>query len=158
MFVKLQAQHKRDTSPNFHIWIRNRGFEEFPAAAAEGGAPASTTSFAVDSAEGRAIKALFAFARATLFENRGFVLYPLPITPQVLAFGNLPEQSSWHWIEERNQLGAWSTFLSSHIHRPRPELLTTRGSGDDERRGMYAPWPWPPRKDGSISQNSEDAA
>lgn len=144
----------RTRVPNFHLWIRSAGFEEFPTATLE--APVSATSFEVGSREGRAIKALFAFARTSLFENRGRVVYPLPMTAQVLAFADLPPQTVWQWIDDRQQIAAWSSFLSLHIHRARPDLVVTKSA--DGTRGMMAPWPWPPRKDGTISQATGDAA
>ncbi len=156
-FRKLTAE--QTTTPNFHLWIRNRGFEEFPAAATEQGAAVASTSYSVDSPQGLAIKALYHFARVPLFENRGFVSYPLEVTPQVLAFGSLPPEQVWHWIDlegGRNQIAAWSHFLSAVIHKPRPELVRQRAQG--EGRGMLVPWPWPPRKDGSISEDQQGAA
>jgi len=159
LFVKMQAQLGRKHPPNFHLWIRNRGFEEFPTAAnadPDAGS-ASPTSFDVGSAEGRAIRAVFAVARTPLFEHRGRVVYPLPVTAQVLAFAQAGNSAGWQWIEDRNQIAAWQAFLSAHVHKPRPSLVMTRGSGDQARQGIYAPWPWPPRKDGSLSSSGEAA-
>lgn len=159
LFVRMQERLGRTRPPNFHLWIRNAGFEEFPNATIEAGMAPAPTSVEANSREGRAIKALYAFARTSLFENRGRVIYPLPITAQVLAFADAPDRSSWHWLEDRAQIAAWSTFLSVHIHRAHPDLLTTRGAGFEARRGLYAPWPWPPRKDGTISPEAAgDAA
>ncbi len=157
MFVQMQQRAGRKHTPNFHLWIRNGGFEEFPAAAAGDAAVTATSTYAVDSAEGKAIKALFAFGGALIFEFNGTLRYPLAVTPRVLAFGDLPDRSGWHWIEGQ-QLAAWSAFLSSHIHLSRKDISTTIGEGAARRRGIYAPWPWPPRKDGTISETSGDAA
>lgn len=160
LFVKMQVAHRRTTATNFHIWIRHRGFEEFPTAATGEGVAAAATNLAVGSAEGRAVKALYGFARVPLMEHGGFLIYPLPVTPQVLAFGNAGDSASWCWVEG-NQVAAWSAFLTSAIHKPRPDLVTTREVDGEQRRGMLAPWPWPPRKDGTISQattKDEDAA
>lgn len=156
LFFQMQAKLGRKHPPNFHTWLRHRGFEEFPGAAAEAAAPTSgPRTYDSTSREGRALKALYAFARVPLWEHQGRVTYPLPITSQVLAFAELPRPAEWRWIEDRAQLAAWSTFLGAHLHRPRPSLLTTRGIGDDKRSGFEAPWPWPPRKDGSISADEE---
>jgi helix-turn-helix protein len=156
-FLAMQRRLKRDHRPNFHVWIRHGGFEEFPTAVLDEGPSASqgSGSYAVDSVEGRALKALCSLARKSLFERNGRLLYPLPITARVLAFAEAPPQSAWHWVDDRAQLAAWSAFLSASIHGHRPEILTTRGTGAEQRRGFYAPWPWPPRKDGTISASPE---
>lgn len=153
LFWALQDRLKRSTVPNFHTWIRSGGFLEFPTATLE--PRPSSTSYAADGREAQAIKGLFGFARVPVFEHRGEVVYPLPVTAQVLAFAALPARSAWQWIEERGQLAAWGQFLAAHIHKPRPDLTITRNDGDAPRRGFWAPWPWPPRKDGTISPAGE---
>jgi hypothetical protein len=158
LFVKMQAQLGRKHPPNFHLWIRSRGFEEFPNAklAEPGGAPVSGP-YELGSETARAIQALYAVARARPFVSNGRVIYAKPITAQVLAFANAPPVSAWHWIEDRQQTAAWSSFLSAHIAGGRPQLVTTRGIGEKVRSGFLAPWPWPPRKDGTISETGEAA-
>lgn len=153
-FFQMQDQLGRKHPPNFHIWVRNRGFAEFPTATLEA-TSSSATSHNVTSREGRAIKGLYGFARVPVFEHRGEVVYPLPITAQVLAFADLSPQAAWHWIEDRAPLAAWNAFLAAHIKKARPSLITTRGEGENKRQGFWAPWPWPPRKDGSISPSEE---
>jgi hypothetical protein len=111
---------------------------------------ATIASLPVETAEARAVKAMYSVARVTPRESDRRVFYRGEIIPQVLAFADVPDRSAWAWIEDRQQLGAWSNFLSSHVFGARPPLLTTRGTGPDQRSGMYAPWPWPPRKDGST--------
>ena len=81
-FVRMQERLGRTRPPNFHLWIRNAGFEEFPNATLETAAAPAASSFDVNSAEGKAIKALYAFARTSLFEHRGCVIYPLPVNAQ----------------------------------------------------------------------------
>jgi hypothetical protein len=157
-FFEMQRHLKRDHIPNFHLWIRSRGFEEFPTATladAPSGSQGSSNSYAVESVEGRALKALFGLARTSLSERNGRVIYPLPVTARVIAFAVAPPESAWHWIQDRAQVAAWSAFLSTHIHRPRPEILTTRRVGAELSRGFHAPWPWPPRKDGMISASPQ---
>lgn len=154
LFVQMQVRLGRKHPPNFHLWIRNRGFDEFPTATLEETAPGTANSVEATSVEARALRALYALARVSLFEHRGRVVYPLPITAQVLAFAEVGSRSGWHWIEDSRQLAAWSTFLSAHVHVARPDLTITRG----ERRGFYAPWPWPPRKDGTISETEGESA
>lgn len=153
-FFQMQDRLGRKHPPNFHVWIRNRGFDEFPTATLAEAAPGTANSYDAAGPEARALRALYAMARVSLFEHRGRVVYPLPVTAQVLAFGSTAPLQQWNWIDDARQLAAWSTFLSAHVHVARPDLMLTRG----DRRGFYAPWPWPPRKDGSISETEESAA
>jgi hypothetical protein len=99
---------------------------------------------------------MYAVARTRPYESRGRVVYPTEITPQLLAFGDRGERSAWLWIEDRNQIGAWSRFLAQHVKGNRPELVTTRGLGESLRHGIHAPGPWPPRKDGSWSSDDPE--
>jgi hypothetical protein len=80
------------------------------------------------------------------------VVYPGEITPQLMAFADAARQSEWPWIEDRQQIAAWSGFLAANVLSSRGQLVVTRGTGDGMRRGIYAPWPWPPRKDGTRSE------
>lgn len=158
LFNALQDRLGRTRVMNFHLWVRTRGFEEFPnATAAATAAPSS--SIDANSAAGRAVTALYRMARVPLFESRGHVVYPLEVTPQVLAFADAAPHTTWPWIEDRQQIAAWAAFVAAHVHR-QGQLLQTRGVGDAQRSGIHAPWPWPPRKDGSLSAEDKtgDAA
>lgn len=157
-FVRMQTQLGRKHPPNFHLWIRNRGFEEFPTAATADVAATSSISFDAGGSEGRSIKALFAFARTPLFENRGHVIYPLPVTAQVLAFADAGDRSTWCWIEDRGQIAAWLQFLSAHIPKGQFGLTVAPGEDAGQGNGFHAPWPWPPRKDGTIAGEAEGGA
>jgi hypothetical protein len=158
LFFKMQRELGRKHPPNFHLWIRNRGFEEFPTAAlVEPGAAPSAGPFELSTDPARAIQTVYAIARTRPFVSNGRVIYSKPLTAQLLAFAQAPPQGEWIWIEDRQQIAAWSSFLSAHIAGGRPQLLTTRGVGADARSGFLAPWPWPPRKDGTISNAGEAA-
>lgn len=149
LFNQAMARHGRTKPPNFHLWIRNRGFAEFPQAS--GGADTSAMLPIEEQSEaGRAVKALYAVARTQPFVNHGHVIYPLPITPRILAFAQAPPQTDWLWIEDRQQIAAWQALLAAHVRGARPPLITER----DGKQGFAAPWPWPPRKDGTISQEA----
>jgi hypothetical protein len=51
--------------------------------------------------------------------------------------------------EQFNQCGAWKELIREALaDKARPELAWDRNPGG--RKGFMAPWPWPPRKDGSI--------
>lgn len=155
-FAEMQRRLGRKHPPNFHLWIRNRGFDEFPNVAA-GESPVASQRFAISSAEGRAIKALYHFAGALLFEHGGMVRYPLPLTARVTAFASVPDSAAWHWIEDHKQIAAWNGFLSSHVHLSRRPLVHVREIDGQRRSGMFAPWKWPPRKDGTISDDQQGA-
>ncbi|MBR1206976.1 MULTISPECIES: helix-turn-helix domain-containing protein [unclassified Bradyrhizobium] len=160
-FVRMKVHLKQDKFPNFHIWIRTGGFNEFPTAMLEEtSSPTAQTSTSYDVAgrEGRALKALHGLARTSLFEARGRVNYSLPMTARVLAFAELPPENAWQWVDAPGQLAAWSAFLSAHIAVRRPELASVRTIDGAPRRGFMAPWPWPPRKDGTIASPSSDDA
>jgi len=104
-----------------------------------------------------AIFGLYAVARCRPLVSNGRVIFAGEITPQLLAFARAPREADWLWIEDRQQTAAWSSFLAVHIAGGRPRLLTTRGVGADARMGFLAPWPWPPRKDGTIGNAGEAA-
>lgn len=150
-----RSQKKPPNVLGAHLFLKERdawaGFAKFDpgASAANAGAVAGTIS--ADSIEGKAIRAMYQVARTRPFESQNRIVYRGEITPQLLAFAEVGERSAWPWIEDRQQIGAWSSFLSSHVHGGRPEMVVTRGIGADQRRGIYAPAPWPPRKDGTWS-------
>jgi hypothetical protein len=144
----------RKPPKNAHIWLRKAMFKNFPRG---GPAPARPDSYAADSPEGRAVLALHQVVRKTIPTIAGRVTYRGEITPQLLAFAQARERSAWPWIESseatRDQIAAWARFIETHVPGPRGTLLETKGLGEAMRSGIHAPWPWPPKKDGSIYQN-----
>lgn len=123
---------------------------------ASGTTPSAAASISCDSPEGRAIVKLYEVARTRPFVSHGVIRYLRPVTAQLLRLADAPERNDWVWIDDRQQIAAWSSFLSEYIASGRPELLTERGTGADRRRGFFAPWPWPPRKDGALSPAGGD--
>lgn len=119
---------------------------------AEGGKAVSlSTAYPVASEEGRAIAVLHEiagvadFLRGVMTRN-GMVSYRLPVTPRLHALANAPPRSDWVALD-RNQAGAWEALLSDAVTvRVRTRL----------REGALAPWPWPPRKDGTLSVASDN--
>lgn len=130
--------------PAFHLWIRARGFTEFPYQPNAEPAVVTSGPFDETSEAGRAITALYAVAKVRPFVSNGRLVYRGGVTPQILAFAAVADKASWRWITDRQQIAAWQTFLAAHVHAGRPALLEKRG----EETGFYAPGPWPPRKDG----------
>jgi hypothetical protein len=131
---------------------RNKSADEQKDPEAPGAPPIST-----DSEASKAIFALYAVNRMRPLVSNGRVIYPREITGQLLGFAKAPPPAEWLWIDDRQQIAAWSSFLATHITGGRPQLVTTRGLGADAHSGFLAPWPWPPRKDGTISSTGEAA-
>ena len=153
-----KSQRSPPNAIGAHLFLRERDAWQGYAARDPAAKAGSGSGIPVDSTEGRALAAMYAVARSRLFENQKRYVYRGEITPQVQAFADAPARSDWIWIEGSQQLGAWSAFLASHVFGARPPMLTTRGVGPDQRTGIYAPWPWPPRKDGSLSTAPPEGA
>jgi hypothetical protein len=118
----------------------------------ESGKPASVTiGYPLTGPEGRALVVLHDianvgdFLRGVMTRN-GAVNYPLPVTPRLLALANAPPKTDWVTLD-RNQAGAWEAVLSDAI------TVQVRSR---MREGSRAPWPWPPRKDGTLSASPDD--
>ena len=101
------------------------------------------------SPEGRAIVVLHDIAglaqhlRDIRIRN-GVVSYPKPVTPQLLglATNDPPSPEEWPALTGQ-QAAAWE----EKILREFVTIQTRRKL----REGSRAPWPWPPRKDGTLS-------
>lgn len=113
-------------------------------------------SYADDSREAVALRNLYAAGRSSLLEIGRRVMFRGTITPQILALVDAPARSSWPWIEDRQRIAAWSEFLRASIPGGGSSPITERGVGAQRRRGIEAPWPWPPRKDGTIATGPPD--
>lgn len=130
-------------------WTLLRGSGE---GSAEGAA--ARASIAPGSDAHRALKALYAVARTRPLVSGGSVVYSGAMTPQLLAFAQAPPRDDWLWIEERQQLGAWQAFIARNVFGSRPALLQQRGSSS----GIFAPFAWPPRVDGTVSASPDQAS
>jgi hypothetical protein len=134
-----------------HLFLRERAAWPKFAEIAPDAAKPSATSFPSDSPEAAAIRALYAVAHCTPFEHKNRLIYAAEITPQLMAFAKADSRSEWPWFEASKHIAAWSDFLAKHVLRDaRPPLVVTRGIGDNQRRGINAPWPYPPRMDGTV--------
>ncbi|AWM03975.1 hypothetical protein [Bradyrhizobium amphicarpaeae] len=98
--------------------------------------------------------ALYAVAKVRPFVNRGQVIYPGTVTPQLLAFASCAERAEWQWTSDRRQIAASQEFLGAHVFGARAPLLEQRG----EETGFFAPHDWPPRVDGTWSAAVEQQA
>lgn len=105
----------------------------------------------IDSPSAKALSVLCRIARAPPpFESNGKVLLMRPLSVQALALAAAPTQ--WVFIDaaEKNQVKAWDDLIARELAgKARPPLVHDRNPGG--KRGFMAPWPWPPRKDGTLS-------
>lgn len=111
-----------------------------------GGAPASSAGYPCDSTEAKAVAVLYDLVAAGDFFRSAVrkgdrVYYRLPVTPRLAALAQAPTFAAWVYLE-RSQAAAWESFVSEHL-----TLQTRRRL----REGSPAPWPWPPRKDGTLT-------
>jgi hypothetical protein len=117
------------------------------------GAKPVVSIFAADTDEARAITAIHAVARVTPFRlQTGEISYLREVTEQLKAMAKAPPRSAWPFIEDRNQIGAWRAFVSECVKRSIPTFVEERNGS----HGIFAPWPWPPRKDGTLSVIAPD--
>jgi hypothetical protein len=146
----LKAHPKPPSAQSAQSFIRDAaGWAQWLryAPQSDGAAPSMTTAFARESREGRAIAALYEiagkgdFLRQFMLRNHA-INYSLPITPRLLALADAPPRTDWAELG-RQQAGAWEGLLSEAVHVQVRNHL---------REGSRAPWPWPPRKDGTLSQ------
>jgi hypothetical protein len=145
--IALDRNHRTKHRENFHLWIRRRGFEEFQAAAV-------TCAYAADSAEARSICAIFQVAGHLdfLLQTRcskidGSVSFNLPVTPRLLALATLPARDKWVTLTVQ-QAAAWDGFVGDFV-----KLAIRRRFAE----GSVAPWPWPPKKDGTTYTDGDAA-
>jgi hypothetical protein len=151
-----KAQRKPPNVLGAHLFLRERdAWPKFAAYAPEAAKPAVSGGFDPQSREGKAVIAMYAVARTRPFESRSRIVYPGEMTPQLLAFADAPQNSEWLWLEESRHIGAWTNFLGLHVKGARPPMMVTRGTGDEQRRGFYAPWLFPPSVTGKTYEASD---
>jgi hypothetical protein len=157
-FIRSRHDVGKDrTVKDFHNWARNRQWAGYLTKGAEVEQAGKRVHAKIDGDAGRAWRNLHTVGRVTPTEFDGQYLLPGMLSPQVMALANAPPPSDWVFIPESNkqQAGAWSSFLRSALEgKARPSLIDDRNWRGSERiaeRGFVAPWPWPPRKDGTLS-------
>lgn len=118
-----------------------------------GRAPSATAGYPTASTEGRAVAVLYDivgagdFFRSTM-RKADRVFYRLPVTPRLAALAQSPPVAEWATLA-RNQAAAWETFVGEHLTLQVRQRL---------REGSRAPWPWPPRKDGTLTASAPSDA
>lgn len=109
-------------------------------------ASAVMPSYPRDSAEAKAVRAAYEIA-GTLDAFHKFMLrgdslyYRGDITPKLLKLAETPQRQDWVSLD-RQQAAAWDALLAEVVKVSVRHRL---------REGSRAPWPWPPRKDGTLS-------
>jgi hypothetical protein len=167
LFVKLQERRAMDA----HRFIRDGrwvGYVDAGRAAQPKPPPKPTRDVSIDSPEGRAIVTLFRIAGGIpdYSDDKRFIRLRVDeLGPQALALVGAPHESEWELLEFPAQWAAWSEFLRPIIGRsarvkdhvieartvPNPNGGDPIFIGNVTKRGLKAPWPWPPRKDGTLS-------
>jgi hypothetical protein len=148
--VWLKQQKRPPNRLSAHLFLRERDAWEGFAKLAADLSVANGGRYDAASFEGKAVIALHEAGRKPLGIYAGKVRYLGEITPQILAFADIPARSQWEWIEDREQIGAWNRFFNDHLSGPRGSIFRTRGIGVDQRKGIEVPWPWPPLKNGKT--------
>lgn len=147
-FIENQKRHGRSHPPAGFNYL---GQKRWTLLDAKPETAAVLTSFALDSVEGKAIKALFDIAGKSPFFHQvylrsGVLYWRGEITPQLLALAEVKHRGEWVTLS-RQQAAAWDHFLADRL----PSQLARNRLVE----GASAPAYWPPRKDGTWSTAPE---
>lgn len=147
------AQKKPPNVLGAHLFLKERDAWARFAELALGKSGAAATNHMPNGSDGaKAVSVAYEMAgltaaiRGLMRANDGGVWYRLDVTPQLLALAKAPAASNWLALEYQ-QASAWNGFL---------EKVVTVDAWRRLHAGSRAPWPWPPRKDGSISTGPPD--
>jgi hypothetical protein len=150
----LKAHPKPPSAQSAQSFVRDVvGWAQWLRYTPDGGGAASITgSYPVASAEAKALAMLYEIVGKTDFfrdvKCRGGTLYHAnPIRPRLLALAAAPPRAEWVRLD-RQQAAAWDGMVSENVQFTRQRL----------QEGASAPWPWPPRKDGTLSPTAEGPA
>lgn len=121
------------------------------------------------SREGLAVAALYALAGTPPpINSDGDFAIDFEITQQILALADSPHKRDWPVFDNRQQLGAWNNLVrvigrtvhaGDHVVNQRFRTGADGQQefiGNDLKWGFKTPWPWPPRKDGTITTGPPD--
>ena len=150
LWAYRKSGNVRKEAPSAQSFIRDElGWDQWLAYTPAGdGAPVAVSlSHRLGSPEAKAISALYeiagcsGFLRSVLIRN-GAVSFSKPMTQRLLALSASGPKDGWVVLTHQ-QAGAWEEFLRELV-----TVATRRPLREDAR----APWPWPPRKDGTLSE------
>lgn len=151
-FAWIGKQHKPPAILSAQTFLReNSGWAQWlPYMPDAAGASIIARSHPLTSPEGRSLAALYAlaelepFLRSVMMRN-GAIDYRKPVTPQLLALAHAGPKDGWT-ILSRQQAAAWEGMLRETVTVQVRKHL---------KEGDRAPWPWPPKKDGTIYRAEE---
>jgi hypothetical protein len=132
-------------------WISNGMWQGYVVAGEKSEIAAMATDVALDSASGKAWRVVHRIAHLSEPFERGSYRLSRPMTEQELALAQAPPFEEWIFIaaDKPNQVAAWDELVRGALcGRARPPIVNDRNR--NRELGFMAPWPWPPRKDGSI--------
>lgn len=145
--VHLKQQKRPPNRLGAHLFLKERdAWAKFAALAPDASTVPNGGLFAFNSAEAKAIRALYQAGGGILFETKAGISYRNEITPRLMAFLDLPAKDRWIFVTAFQQLASWRDFFRDHIIGARRDVTETR----DGKSGMLVPWPWPPGKDGKL--------
>lgn len=147
-FLAELKRLRRSTVPAGQTYLEQRRWELLPKPE-RGGADVPTT-FAPASREGRALATLHRIGRSDEFYfkavcRQGVVCWSRAIDAQVLTLADAAPREQWVELSYQ-QAGAWEAFLQAQLKLKSRRRL---------REGDLAPWPWPPKRDGTLSEVGE---
>lgn len=143
-FLAEQKRVKRDRIPAGWKYLEQRRWELLSAAKPE--TTASTVHHPPGSSAATALATLHQIAMLEAFFQKvyrmpdGRVSWRGELTPRLLALANAPPRAQWSALNNQ-QAAAWDRYLADHVTVATRRRIMT---------GAFAPWPWPPRKDGTI--------
>lgn len=168
---------------NAHLWLQAKGWQEYPnAKLPEATSAPEPVWYADDDPEIAALRVAHSIARLSPPNLRGreghvgnWIKRLCPLGADLLALTAFtPEDCDQfaHLVEEgSNEFGAWRTKLSKWIGHEvgaikiwlephNPEIHDVPFSHPSHRfrkaaKGFRVPWRWPPRKDGTLIDDSE---
>ena len=150
-FVWISRQAKPPPTVSAQTFIReSSGWSQWLPYVGAVSSTSASLAYARDSVEAKALAVLHDIAgigeafRKIYRRSDGTVSYRLPITPRIAALAASPAISDWPALTH-NQAAAWEGVLREAV------TIQVRKHLKD---GDHAPWPWPPRKDGTLSPDT----
>jgi hypothetical protein len=152
----LERKGKSRNVKDAHRWVAAGMWQGYVPQGARAEAAALAQTIPIKSDAGKALVLLHQIGIGTgPLEIGGCYQNPRPLSPQALALTNAPPEEEWIFIttEQPHQVRAWNDLIGRElIGRARPPLIRKRYWPCIRRiaEGCAVPWPWPPRKDGTI--------
>lgn len=178
-FLEQLKRLKRDAVPNFHLWIRQRRFEEFPGARLPDPAPAKRW-IGGDELAGLQIAVRMACRPLRLVDDpdHGRGLWSLkPLQPDLAALARFAGEDPAAWLQVElgsAQFAAWrdrlALWLGGEIepervwieqHDPAVHDLPVLHPNFRLRKSKHVlrvPAPWPPHRNGTWSSEEGECA